>query len=429
MADEDRPKDEQNETTEPEAAEETPAASESQEDSKGSATSMSSEDLAAKLGVVADDDGEDLSEFIRAASQDLTAEAAQLSGGVGPWPPKVRKHTFAMIFGFILIISGASAMAAMEGTRDDWGCFLDGNIEFCKTAEADAKRKAIKERESKEANKAGRVELVYAPKTAQVTVTVQKFVESEEDYLERYARPHNDKRDKPVLTCEIDNDSLYLGEEETVEKISLHLPILHKLYEKSDTDKAPVHCKCSKTSDCESGFVCKRRTPDSDAKVCRSGNAKTMAKVTKLPVTYVAMASYRYHVKIEKEGYYPREFFFAEKSDVDKGPEGASPFAWQVFGADDTLKIEWPGADLVPHPETQKANFAKALEDIKCATKFTKDKDELKNKIQEIRYKNGFETEEEWQKTEAFFAQPEHAEWVKEVVAHIKKVKCEKPTE
>jgi hypothetical protein len=130
----------------------------------------------------------------------------------------------------------------------------------------------------------------------------------------------------------------------------------------------------------------------------------------------VAMVNtYEYRVQFEREGYFPQEKIWR----LDD---------WQRVGPGNEV-INWPGLDLVPKPETQKLNFSKAMHDIFCMMK-QKNLATLQDASSQenfgiILLRNGFKTQEDFQRANETLTTGEFAEWWKTEQDAIAKLPCE----
>jgi hypothetical protein len=126
---------------------------------------------------------------------------------------------------------------------------------------------------------------------------------------------------------------------------------------------------------------------------------------------------YEYRVVFEREGYFPQE-------------KKWRPDDWRRVGPGNEV-IDWPGLDLVPKPETQKLNYSKAMHDIFCMMK-QKNLTTLQDASAEenfgiILLRNGFKTQEDFQKANDTLTTGEFAEWWKTEQEAIAKQACEEP--
>ncbi|MCB9729830.1 MAG: hypothetical protein H6744_15325 [Deltaproteobacteria bacterium] len=126
---------------------------------------------------------------------------------------------------------------------------------------------------------------------------------------------------------------------------------------------------------------------------------------------------YEYRVQFEREGYYPQEKVWRADD-------------WSRVGPGNEV-INWPGLDLVPKPETQKANFSKAMHAIFCMMKqknlATIQDASTQDNFEIILLRNGFKTKEDFQKASEVLTSGEFAEWWKTEQESIAKQACEEP--
>jgi hypothetical protein len=342
-------------------------------------------------------------------------------------------------------------MFAMSGPRESFQCFFDGKLQECKLSDQIRLAEEIREKDYKQRNRYGEIELFYGPQDSQVEIEVVKFVETEEQFMSRIdprqgtdTRGHNDFT---VVKCVLDNESLHLGEGETVPKITLKsLPVREKLYEAEDATKFVAGCVCESDNDCASGLKCKPRKVGQDTKMCQpEGGVACGASAAageegedELTCENVWIATYRYHINIKREmeqiqedgstikkaTHDPRSFFLSVETPREGQPENSSLMKWDRRGADETLRIEWSGCDLEPKPETAMENIRKAIGDFKCELKGIKNEEEREVLIKQIQIRHGFKTGEIWDRkvTEIQAAFPD---WWKETEKWQTKVRCD----
>lgn len=416
---------------------------------KAPASTASASDLAERLGVHEEEDDPELNAMIRAASQDLSDFKDAFGEGV--WPPKKPSDSFAMmVLGGVVTIFLIS-MFAMSGPRESFQCFFDGKLQECKLSEQIKLADEVREKDYKQRNRYGEIELFYGPQDSQVEIDVIKFVETEEQFMSRIdprqgtdIRGHNDFA---VVKCRLDNESLHLAEGETVPKITLKsLPVREKLYEAADATKYVAGCLCTNDSECASGLKCKPRKVGQDWMICQpEGGVACGASAAaededgnEAACENVWIASYRYHVNIKreveqiqedgstllKETHDPRSFFLSVETPREGQPEKSSLLKWDRRGADETLRIEWAGCDLEPKDETAMENIHKAMGDFKCELKGITDQEERDVLIKQIQIRYGFKTGEMWDRKVAEIQQ-KFPDWWKETLAWQKKVRCD----
>jgi hypothetical protein len=409
-------------------------------------------DLAARLGVEEEEHDPELDAMIRAASKDLSGIKDAL--GDTPWPPKKKGDSLAMVILGAIVAVFIISMFAMSGPRESFECFFDGKLRECKLSDQIRIAAEVREKEYKQRNRYGEIELFYAPQDSQVEIEVVKYVESEDQFMARIdPRQGTDSRganEFKVVKCVLDNESLHLAEGETVPKISLKsLPVREKLYEAEDASKFVVGCVCESDSECVSGLKCKPRKVGHDVKICQpeggvscggAGGAATEAteEGEKPTCENVWVASYRYHVNIKREmevinedgtsekkaTHDNRSFFLSVETPREGQPENSSLLKWDRRGADETLRIEWSGCDLEPKAETAMENIRKAMGDFKCELKGIKNEEEREVLIKQIQIRHGFKTSEVWNRKVAEI-QAGFPEWWKETETWQKKVRCD----
>ena len=130
---------------------------------------------------------------------------------------------------------------------------------------------------------------------------------------------------------------------------------------------------------------------------------------------------YEYRIKIEHEGYEPREFHF-ERED------------WTRSDPETNYSAQWNGCELVPKPETVKPRFAAAMREIYCANMYFNETGEkagmteaqLRAQRREIRVRHGFKTTDEFEKFRSMLTSDEA--WWKVELEKIKAEPCSAPT-
>lgn len=259
-----------------------------------------------------------------------------------------------------LIVAGAVVISGNEAWVKDLDCFLFSNIQKCKMAKVEALQAQWAKEDEATTPRYGDIILTYFPQDAKVTIT--QTVKHQQGY------------EGPIASTEdltIPNKSTELKDNEIIEQLPLvDLPILER-----------------------------ERNEQGDIKEVRH---------------------YTYHVKIEREGYEPREWTF-------------EPTDWQRLGPEVNWSIPWQGADLVPKPETVKEPFAKAMREIYCLEQYYEktgkkagmtDAD-VKATRKEIEIRHGFKTTADFESFSAMLRADDA--WWPPVWQGIQKEKCPEP--
>lgn len=276
-------------------------------------------------------------------------------------PQKASKSGIALlVIAVVIAVVGIFMIAGNEKWQQDLDCFLNGNIAKCKMEKVERLRAQWRKEDRATKPKYGDLVLTYYPQDA--TVTIEQTMRKQEGW--------NGPLGEPIVQL-IPNKSTELKENEVIEQLPLiDLPIRER-----------------------------ERTEDGEIKEVRH---------------------YEYHIKIEREGYHPREFHF-EESD------------WMKLGPEVNYSIQWNGCDLVPKPETVKPKFVAAMREIYCANTYFNEKGEkagmteaqLRGQRKEIQIRHGFKTTDEFEKFRAMLTADEA--WWKAELEKIKAEPCPEP--
>ncbi|TNF27978.1 MAG: hypothetical protein EP329_18780 [Deltaproteobacteria bacterium] len=125
--------------------------------------------------------------------------------------------------------------------------------------------------------------------------------------------------------------------------------------------------------------------------------------------------TYEYRIVLSREGYEPREFVW-RKSDWRRG----SP----------NYTMDWPGADLIPKPETQMKNYAQAECALFCyqVMKEIPYKDIPPDTLERILQRNGFKDEEVFKKAHEVLTRGDFTPWwqaKEKTIMELKRKDCE----
>ena len=123
--------------------------------------------------------------------------------------------------------------------------------------------------------------------------------------------------------------------------------------------------------------------------------------------------TFEYRFEFSREGYKTRSITLRETD-------------WQRIGPGN-LVYQWPGLDLVPEPETVKANFAKAMGEVFCLMKLKGIEDWQavpEENFELIRLRNGFKTDEDFRRAHDYLTVGDFREWWKAEWEKIQQVKC-----
>ncbi len=241
----------------------------------------------------------------------------------------------------------------------------------------------------------GTVTLTYFPQDAQVHVWQTKYVQDGKAWARNEAGPGDVVCDdtylrtpaKDVLSsalkhkagkgqlCErpLKNKTETLAENQFIERLPLkHLPVF-------ETDK------CTEQFE---GWDPAKGYCTYDGKDYRKG-------------TLVSAYEYHYRVVITREGYEPREFIWTRRD-------------W--IRAPGAYIMNWPGADLIPKPETFRANFVQAHCEIFCYQQihdvsFTNIPED---NLDMIFKRSGFKSDEDFKNAEGALTRGEFKLWWEE---------------
>ena len=210
--------------------------------------------------------------------------------------PKDRVSLFGIVL-LVLCVAAAAVGAFVISSNDQWmadlKCFLRGDITRCKWAKVELQLQQWDKEDQATTPRYGDIVLTYFPQDARVTIT--QIIKYQQGFEGPIAKTEE---------VEIKNKSSELKPNEIVEQLPLmNLPVLER-----ERDE--------------------------------EGNIKTIRH-------------YSYRIKIERDGYEPREWTF-------------DPNDWQRLGPDVNWSIPWEGADLTPKPETVREPFSKAYKEMVC---------------------------------------------------------------
>lgn len=243
---------------------------------------------------------------------------------------------------------------------EQFNAMLAGELGKYKEQLRKAREDKIRDIENLTGNKYGSLTLFYSPRDAKVTIIEQKYrldcssAKNEDEQL-ACLKKKMDYNQTPE-TREIDNPSLHLdrSKKEVVEQIPLNdIPI----QEASDDRKQ--------------------------------------------------IFRYEYLIKIEADGYYPRQFFITGDKERPQ-PKDYETLYWEQKGPG-VFMADFRGADLLPKPETAKENYKKARKAMVCIDKEVEEKrkagknisdDTVQGLYLELINRNGFKTFEEWYRIE-----------------------------
>ncbi len=376
-------------------------------------TSRTPKDLAEELGLEIEDhdlppDDLDLADIDDALAS-YVAEMKPRGGATA---------SLIALIAFLCIVSGVAVVWASPKWRGEMQCFFEGRIRECKMAAIYALEAKWKEQDFLQKNKYGQIEIFYSPRDSKVEIQVQKFLETEDAFMDRLKK-HVDARTTPAVICAIDNDSLHLAEGQEVKKISLpDLPIQEKMDTPEEAQKFISGCICQSDAQCPSGTVCRAAKPTNATKVCMASG-----EVAEGPeATDIRMASYRYLISITHEGYKPRAFLLSEDAVANPG-DGVQLMTWEKIGPEKYI-INFPGADLVPEPETAKENVKKVLIDSKCELQKEKDPEARAALEEQIRIRHNFKSVADWQSIVEQLKTTDPT-WWEETQKDLKKIRCD----
>lgn len=292
--------------------------------------------------------------------------AEEKSGAVG---------TTIFVIAILLAIGGIGYILANDSLREQTGAFLSGNIREYKEKEKKRIEAEDARIQAETRNRYGNVTLSYFPQDARVIITELKWVETLPQFVSRSLKGGDDTRGEPQKR-EIPNRTGELKENEKVDSLPLmDLPIMQKAEGKDDQ-----------------------------------------------------IETFAYEVTIEKEGYYPRMFLFADETYPGKKDEKTALIQW-VNAGPGIYMAQWNGCDLMPKPELMRKQYAKVIVGFECLKKTPDGKklteEELNVALTEMKRNNGFMTDERWAEVEK--ALKENAAMWPEIEKEIKETPCEAP--
>jgi hypothetical protein len=252
-----------------------------------------------------------------------------------------------IVVSLAIIAIGGIAILSKPEWRDQVEVFFAGEVGKYKAQERKAIEDRFKELESKTKPVYGDVTLTYFPQDARVSITDSvKIYNTYKDYQNGTVGGTEEKK--------IPNQTENLKPGEIVKSLPLNnMPVREREF-------VGVGIDLSKGGELDE-------------------NAMKSAD-TKIRV-------HEYKIHLEKEGYKPRDFDFAESS-------------WEKVGPDVNAIINFPGLDLEPEPETMKANYVAAKKEMYCLAKTEKDKEKLQLAQKEIQVRHHFKTTEEYERIE-----------------------------
>jgi len=280
-----------------------------------------------------------------------------------------------------LTLVGLGVIYSSAVLSEQFSAMMSGELGKYKEQLRKVREDKVREIESVTGNRYGSLSLFYSPRTSRVTITEYKYKldcskSSGDDETLNCLRKKIDYTQKPEVR-QIDNPSLHLVEKQVVEQIPLNdIPI----QEASD-------------------------------------DRKTL---------------YRYDmtVAIEADGYYPRKFFLTGDKEHARAEEGWESLFWEQKGPQ-VWMVDFRGADLLPKPETARANYEKALHDWECIKREIENKRKSGKNVSadtesglfiEILNRNGFKTFEEFDVIDKELRKDE--KYAKEFDVSLKKIEC-----
>lgn len=283
----------------------------------------------------------------------------------------------------VLSLIGIGIIYSSPVLSEQFSAMLSGELGKYKEQLRKVKEDKVREIESVSGNKYGALTLFYSPRDSRVTITEYKYKldcskAGGEDALLTCLKKKVDYTQKPEER-QIDNPSLHLDKEkrEVVEQIPLNdIP----LQEGSD-----------------------------DRKI---------------------LSRYEMTVVIEADGYFPRKFFLTTDKERGRAEEGWETLFWEQKGPQ-VWMVDFRGADLLPKPETARANYMKALNDWECIKREIDTKRKSGKNVSsdtesglfiEILNRNGFKTFEEFNVIDVELRKDE--KFAKDFDAELKKVVC-----
>lgn len=287
---------------------------------------------------------------------------------------------FGFLFLFLLVVM------INESLREQFEALLSGEIGKYKAKAREQKEIRFREIENLTENRYGSVILMYSPRDAKVRITEKKYTITcnplkDEDTLEQLdlllkCLKQSVDYSKPTSQKEIDNKTLHLKEKELIEQLPLeNVPIRESAFEKDKT----------------------------------------------------VLEYYDYHVLIERDGYKPRKFLFTYDRQHPPIQDTEIKF-WEQRGPG-LFMADFSGVDLMMEPETAKANFIKAMIDIKCmekriaAEKKALPQGYIDGIMLEIKNRHNFKTNEEFNEFHSYFTKDKLL-W-KEIEKEISKGTCQ----
>jgi hypothetical protein len=264
---------------------------------------------------------------------------------------------------------------------EQFSAMLTGELGKYKEQLRKVREDKVREIESVTGNRYGSLTLFYSPRDSRVTITeykykldCSKFTDDGEQLT--CLRKRVDYSQKPEQR-QIDNPSLKLKDKEIVEQIPLNdIPI----QEASD-------------------------------------DRKTLFR-------------YDIAVVIEAEGYFPRKFFLTGDKEHARNEEGWESLFWEQKGPQIWM-VDFRGADLLPKPETARANYQKALTDWECIRREIDNKRKAGKSVSsdtetglfiEILNRNGFKTFEEFNVIDVELRKD--AKFAKSFDTELKNIEC-----
>ena len=274
------------------------------------------------------------------------------------------------VLSFAGVVTGAVLISGNEAWQEDLECFLTSDIKKCKMIPVEREQARWRKEDAATRPKYGDLTLCYSPKNARVTI--EQIVVRQTGWNGPMGEPQ---------TTEIDNKSKHLEENEIVDQIPLRdLPI-------------------------------RQREQD---------EAGEITEVT----------HYTYRIRIEREGYEPRERLIEPREWAKPGPDVNHMVPWRCTAQGDT---QGACCDLVPKPEFFREPFTKAKRAIHCARQYFEttgqaggmtDAD-LAAQIKVIQVQHGFKAADEFQRFESILTAD--LEWWTPVWEQITTEECPPP--
>jgi hypothetical protein len=299
-------------------------------------------------------------------------------------PKREKFFTVPAIVIMVVVALSAIGLAVIYSNAvlsEQFSAMLSGELGKYKEQLRKVREDKVREIESVTGNRYGSLTLFYSPRTARVTITEYKYKLdcskfTNDDEQLNCLRKKVDYTQKPEQR-QVDNPSLHLVEKQVVEQIPLNdIPI----QEASD-------------------------------------DRKTLFR-------------YDLTVVIEADGYYPRKFFLTGDKEHARNEEGWETLFWEQKGPQIWM-TDFRGADLLPKPETARANYEKALKDWECIRREIENKRKAGKNVSadtesglfiEILNRNGFKTFEEFNVIDVELRKDE--KFAKSFDADLKGVEC-----